>query len=145
MTSILYIVLAMNTPNTNTTVVLCRSRFTRPVFLWAVTGAAAQIIVAWIFKHPGHHPVPHWLALVPVLPLILFVVAFVRAAWKMDELQQRICFESVAIAFVPAVALSYIFGGLASAGMYHASYDDLGTPMMVLWAAAYIYCSWRYR
>jgi hypothetical protein len=144
MTSMPYTVLAMNTPNTNTTV-LCRSRFTRPVFLWALAAAAAQIIVAWTLKHPDRFPAPRWLVFAPVLVMLCFVVAFVRAVWRMDELQQRICFESVAIAFVLTVALSYVFAGLASAGIYHASYDDLGTPMMVLWAAAYIYCSWRYR
>jgi len=133
----------MDTPANQTGI--CRSRFTRPVFLWAVTGAATQIIVAWILKHPGHFPAPHWLGLVPVLPMMFFVVALVRAVRKMDELQRRIYFESVSISFVATLALSLVFAGLDSAGIYRASYNDLGTPMMALWACAYIFSSWRYR
>jgi hypothetical protein len=134
----------MNTPTANTTGI-CRSRFARPVFLWAVTGAATQIIVDWIFKHPGHYPAPRWLGLVPVPPMMFFVVALVRSVQKMDELQRRIFFESVSIAFVATLALTLVFAGLDIAGIYRASYDDLGTPMMAIWACAYIFCSWRYR
>jgi hypothetical protein len=146
MTSLLYTVLVMNTPSVNTTGACSfRSRFARPVFLWAVTGVATQIIVDWIFKHPGHYPVPRWLGLAPILPMMFFVVALVRAVQKMDELQRRIFFESVAIAFVATLALTLVFAGLDIAGIYRASYDDLGTPMMAIWAGAYIFCSWRYR
>jgi hypothetical protein len=136
----------MNIPTANTTGACSfRSRFARPVFLWAVTGAAAQIAVAWLFKHPGHFPAPRWLGLVPALPMMFFVGSLVRAVQRMDELQRRIFFESVSIAFVATLALSLVLAGLDSAGIYRASYDDLGTPMMALWACAYIFSSWRYR
>jgi hypothetical protein len=77
--------------------------------------------------------------------MMFFVVALVRAVQKMDELQRRIFFEAVSIAFVATLTLSLVLAGLDSAGIYHASYDDLGTPMLALWAVAYIFSSWRYR
>jgi len=134
----------MDTPATNNTG-RCGSRFARPVFLWAVTGAATQIIVDWIFKHPERFHVSRWLALVPILPMMCFVVAMVRAVRKMDELQRRICFESVAVSFLLTVVLTLVFAGLDSTGIYRASYDDVATPMMAFWACAYIFSSWRYR
>lgn len=77
--------------------------------------------------------------------MMFFVGSLVRAVQRMDELQRRIFFESVSIAFVATLALSLVLAGLDSAGIYRASYDDLGTPMMALWACAYIFSSWRYR
>jgi len=89
--------------------------------------------------------VSRWLALVPILPMMCFVVAMVRAVRKMDELQRRICFESVAVSFLLTVVLTLVFAGLDSTGIYRASYDDVATPMMAFWACAYIFSSWRYR
>lgn len=76
---------------------------------------------------------------------MFFVVALFRAVQKMDELQKRICLESVFIAFMFTLVLTFVVAGLDQAGIYHAKPDALGTPMMFLWACAYIVSAWRYR
>jgi hypothetical protein len=63
----------------------------------------------------------------------------------MDELQKRICLESVFIAFMLTLVLAFVFGGLERAGIYRPAWDSLGTPMMFFWACAYAFSSWRYR
>lgn len=86
-----------------------------------------------------------WMRLLPVIPAVFFVLALVRAVQKMDELQKRICLESVFIAFMLTLVLAFVVGGLDQAGICHAKSDTLGTPMMFLWACAYIVSVWRYR
>ena len=90
-------------------------------------------------------PVPSWLMLLPVIPAICFVAQLFRSVQKMDELQRRICLEAVFIAFMLTLVLAFVVAGLDQAGIYHAKSDVLGTPMMALWAVAYIVSAWRYR
>jgi hypothetical protein len=119
-------------------------RFTRPVFLWALCAQLTEFAVEWLGRTKPQ--LAHsWIMLLPVLPALFFVLALVRAVQKMDELQKRICLESVFIAFMLTVVLAFVVSGLAQAGIYHAKVDALGTPMMGLWAAAYIFSTWRYR
>jgi hypothetical protein len=121
-----------------------QSRFTRPVFVWALCAQLTEMTVEWLIKRsvvPAHS----WITMLPVVPTLLFVVALVRAVQKMDELQRRICLESVFIAFVFTIALAVVIAGLDRAALYHPKFDDLGTPMMGFWACAYIFSAWRYR
>ena len=120
------------------------ARFTRPVFLWALCGVLAEFAVQLLGKTTTRS-VPPWLTLLPVIPAIFFVVALFRAVQRMDELQKRICLESVFIAFLLTLVLAFVVAGLDRAGIYHANSDALGTPMIGLWACAYIVSVWRYR
>lgn len=85
------------------------------------------------------------LALVPLLPSLLFMFALVRMVMHMDELQKLICLESVFIAFVCSLIITFVFAGLEQAGAYRPPWDEVGTAMMALWAVAYVYSSWKYR
>lgn len=123
----------------------CRSRFTRPVFIWSVGALATEIAVNWVPDHLLHRPAPRSLALLPLIPAMLFMVALVRAIQKMDELQKRICLESVFIAFVLTLILTFVFAGLERMGIPRVPWDDIGSWMMLLWAFAYVVSSWRYR
>jgi hypothetical protein len=116
-----------------------RFRLTRPAFLWALCALVLEVEVE---HHPG---VPKLVALLPLIPALLFVVAVVRTVQKMDELQKRICLESVFIAFMLTLVLTFVLAGLSQAGIYHPEWDSVGTPMMFLWASAYIFSSWKYR
>ena len=119
-----------------------RSRFTRPVFLWAVCALLIDFAIQSLGKT---RLLPSWLALLPVIPAIFFVAALFRAVQRMDELQKRICLESVFITFMFTLVLAFVAAGLDQAGIYHAKADALGTPMMFFWACAYIVSVWRYR
>jgi len=63
----------------------------------------------------------------------------------MDELQERVGLESSYTAFMLTLVLAFVLSGLAGAGIYRQSLDEVGTAMLCLWACAYIYSSWRYR
>jgi hypothetical protein len=131
--------------NTTPTCSSPRSRFTRPVFLWALVALATEFAVEKFYHHASPPQGVRLLVLLPLIPALFFMVALVRAILHMDELQKRICLESVFIAFMLTLVLTFIFAGLDRAGIYHPTWDSLGTPMMFLWAVAYIFSSWRYR
>jgi hypothetical protein len=120
------------------------SRFTRPVFLWALCALLCEFAVESLGKITTWS-VPSWLTLLPVIPAVFFVVVLSRAVQRMDELQRRICLESVFIAFMLTLVLAFVVAGLDRAGIYHAKSHALGTHMMGLWASAYIFSVWRYR
>jgi O-antigen/teichoic acid export membrane protein len=127
------------------TVPTCRSRFTRPIFLWAVAALITELAVEWFPSHVLHQPVPRLLTLLPLIPSMFFWVALVRAIQKMDELQKRIWYESVFIAFMATLALTFVFAGLERAGIRRAPWDDTGSSMMLFWGCAYVFCAERYR
>jgi hypothetical protein len=77
--------------------------------------------------------------------MAFFIASLARTVQKMDEMQKRICLESAFIAFLLTLTLTFVFAGLDRAGVYRATWDDVGTSMLFFWACAYIFSSWRYR
>lgn len=118
------------------------SRFTRPTFLWAVAAALTEIAATWLVKHGR---VPQWVGLVPLVPYMFFFAAMVRIVLKVDEMQKRIYLESASLAFLLTLIITAVFGGLEQAGIYRAPWEEVGSLMLLLWAGAYAFSSWRYR
>jgi hypothetical protein len=118
------------------------SRFTRPVFLWAVAAAITELLVTWLVVHKQ---VPRLLGLLPVLPYMIFFAAMVRSVLKMDEMQKRICLESTSIAFLLTLIITAFFSGIEQAAIGHPPCEEVGSFMMLLWAGAYAVSAWRYR
>jgi len=123
-----------------------RSRLTRPVFVWWTAAFATQLTVDWVFKYTElPSPARLFFGFLPALMWILVVVAFVQAVRKSDELRQRIHMQAVSIASVPAAVLILVFSGSERAGIYRASWSDVGGSMMLLLIVSYIFSAWRYR
>jgi hypothetical protein len=118
------------------------SRFTRPVFLWAVAAALTQVLMTWLVVHKR---VPQLLGLLPLLPYMCFFAAMVRSVLKMDEMQKRICLESASIAFLLTLIITAVFGGLEQAGIAQPPWAEIGGFMMLIWAGVYAVSAWRYR
>jgi hypothetical protein len=118
------------------------SRFTRPVFLWAVAAALTELLVTWLVVHGQ---VPRWLGLLPLLPYMCFFATMVRSVLKMDEMQKRICLESASIAFLLTLIITAVFGGIEQAGIGRPPWDEIGGFMLLLWAGVYAVSAWRYR
>jgi hypothetical protein len=123
----------------------CPYRFTRPVFLWALAALIADLAVEWLPKHVLHREAPRLLTLLPLILVAFFWVSLVRMILKMDELQKRIWYESVFIAFMATLAVTFGYAGLQRAGIIHAPWDDMGSFMMFIWGLSYIYCAERYK
>ena len=122
-------------------------RVRRPAAAWALIALVSELVVGQLLRREPSLPagVQMTLALAPLLPSLLFVLALVRMIQHMDELQKLICLESVFIAFIGALALTFVFGALQQAGAYRPPWDSVGEAMLGLWAVAYVYSSWKYR
>ena len=118
------------------------SRFTRPVFLWAVAAALTELVVTWLVVH---RQVPRVLGLVPVLPYMIFFAAMVRSVLKMDEMQKRICLESASIAFLLTLIITAFFGGIEQAGIGRPPWEEVGASCCCCGPAPTRFSAWRYR
>ncbi len=122
------------------------SIFARPFVVWGFAALATSLTVQWIFKHEElHSPARQMLGFLPALLAVLFVVAFVKDVHKLDEMKRRIHLQAAAISFLLTVILTFVFDGLRSAGIYSATVSDLDTATVLIWAAALIFLSLRYR
>ena len=124
----------------------CRPRFSRPLFLWALAGQITQLAVQFFVGATPLDQRLRFLMLLPLVPGAFFIGALVRTIQKMDELERRIILESIAVAFILTLALTFSLAGLQSAGLNYPSLrDEVGTLMLLFWACAYVFSVWRYR
>ena len=124
-----------------------RGRFRRPVFRWALAALISEIIAQRVIERESSWPraAMRAIAVAPVIPAAMFMVALVQMVNHMDEMQRRICFESVFIAFVSTLVLTFVLALLEQAGVYRPDWSTIGTFMMAAWAVSYIGVSWKYR
>ncbi len=118
------------------------SRFRQPVFLWSIVAALTEVVVAWLLKHTQ---IPQWMGLLPVLPYLVFLWAFVRTALKVDEMQRRIYLESASIAFVLTLFITFVFAAAEKSKIAHPPWNVIGGIALLLWTGAYAFSCWRYR
>lgn len=85
------------------------------------------------------------LAVLPAVPILFVIRAFVHFLRGTDELQRRIQLESLAIAFGGGAFLAVASGLLESAGIVHLNPFWLYGAMMMLWLLALTVTSRRYR
>lgn len=124
----------------------CRSRFSRPLFLWALAALITELALHFLFGTRPPNQRLQFLTLLPLVPIAFFLVALVRTIQRMDELQKRITLESFAIAFILTLILILAVEGLQSAGInYPALRDEVGSFMLFFWACAYVFSVRRYR
>ncbi len=94
------------------------------------------------------HPASSWRTLValgPVIPAGLGLLAFVRFLGRMDELQRRIQFDAIAFAFGTTGMLTFAYGFLENAGFPRLSWVWVLPLMIGLWSIAGAVANRRYR
>ena len=117
-----------------------------PALIVAAVGLPIVLGIEWVLANVAlSNDLRVVLGLVPIVPGVALVLAFVHAVRGLDEMQKQIYLQAAAITFCVTVLLTFVFGGLQRAGIYQASWDDIGNNMLMIWAVAYIYSLWRYR
>jgi hypothetical protein len=84
-------------------------------------------------------------ALAPVVPAVLMVLAFVREFGRMDELQQRIHSEGLAFGFGGALVTTFGYGFLEFVGFPHLNWIFVWPVMMAFWGIGIARARRRYR
>ncbi len=125
-----------------------RSFCSDPRFLILSVGAAAIIIVTALVSI--RFPRGSWqrisLAVVQAATTTAIILIPLRSMRRLDEMQQRIQLEALALAFYGTAVLGAGYGFLESAGLPHIDWGMLIWPVMVgLWALGLLIASRRYR
>ena len=109
--------------------------------------AYAVVLVVSLMILNNASPEAVWrpvVALLPMLPAVLVIVAVVRNLRRIDELQQRIQLEALAIAFMGTAFLTFGYGFLENVGFPHLSWFAVWPIMAVLWLVGLFIARRRY-
>lgn len=83
--------------------------------------------------------------LLPVLPALFGLRAFLHLLERMDELQQRIQLSGIAFAAGATGLLSFAYGFLEIAGLPHLPAIWYFPALIIFWGAGVAIATWRYR
>lgn len=83
--------------------------------------------------------------LLPMLGAAAGAWAIMRALWRMDEMQRRIQFDALAMAFLGTALITLGWGFAEGAGVPHLRAFAVWPIMGTLWAAAMAVSHRRYR
>jgi hypothetical protein len=84
------------------------------------------------------------LALLPAIPIIFMLMAFLRYLNEIDELQQRIQLHAIGFATGAISLLSFAYGLLENVGFPQLSYFWIFPATVILWGGALSYYTRRY-
>lgn len=82
--------------------------------------------------------------LIPMLGAIAAAWAVLRGLWRMDEMQRRIQFDAIAMAFLGTALITFGWGFAEGAGVPHLRAFYVWPMMGALWVVGLIIARWRY-
>lgn len=85
------------------------------------------------------------IALVPMIGALAGTWAIMRGLWRMDELQRRIQFDAIAMAFLGTALITFGWGFAESGGAPKLEAFAVWPIMGTLWMIASIVAQFRYR
>ena len=112
-----------------------------------VVVAAIIFAAAWLGRgFPRGGTVRIALALVQAGAIAFLIVAMMRSLRRLDELQQKIHFEALAVSFAGTGALVTGYGFLVNAGLPDLDWGALVWPLMtILWVIGVMIARRRYQ
>jgi hypothetical protein len=119
-----------------------------PRFLAACLAAAALVIVvAWISRgYPRGSSMRIVLAGIQGIATGAIIVSSMLRLRQLDEMQQKVQLEALAIAFTATGTLATAYGFLVNAGLPDIDWGGLVWPVMVgFWVLGLVYANRRYR
>ena len=113
----------------------------------AVLTATALVLSSFVLKRVDPQGATRVAASLVVVPPTVFLVwTFVRWIRGLDELEHRIVFEAVAIAFSLSFLLAVAMEGLQNGGIItHFDWEHAWVGMALLYVAAYAWARRRYQ
>lgn len=119
-----------------------------PRFIAFALACAAVVVVAALLarSHPRGSSMRIVLAVVQGLVTGLVIVTSMLRLRRLDEMQQRVQLEALALAFAGTGVLATMYGFLVNAGLPDIEWGAVVWPVMVaLWAIGLAYANRRYR
>jgi hypothetical protein len=111
----------------------------------AVYVAALAVSNSILFHDPPHGLWRQGVALLPMLPACAICWAILRQLQRVDELQRRLQFEALALAFAATALLTFSYGFLEGIGYPKLSMFVVWPTMCAFWIIGVAIGFWRYR
>jgi hypothetical protein len=99
----------------------------------------------WLMRNLGDSPWRFPTALLPLIPIAMGLMAFLRFFGAMDELQKRIQLDALAFSFITTGLLTFSYGLLQNVGLPKLSFIAVFPLMIGLWGMGSVFANWRYR
>ncbi len=106
---------------------------------------ATLVLSVWLLNNLDESPWRIVAAILPVFPIILGTLAFVRFFGEMDELQKRIQLYAMAFSFGVVGMLTLTYGLLQNVGLPQVSFIAVLPAMIALWGLGYVIASAKYQ
>ena len=117
-------------------------------FVGALIAYGIVLLVSVLILRSYPDPEAIWripVALLPVVPAIFLIMAFVRYLRAMDELQRRIQLEALAIGFGGTAVLTFGYGFLQGVGLPLLNWTFVFPLMIGLWGIGVAIAGRRYQ
>ena len=102
--------------------------------------------ITWLNSDPSlASPWRDSIALSPMLPGALMVWVILRQLRRLDELQQRVQFEALALAFAGTAFITFSYGFLEGLGYQRLSMFVIWPLMASLWMLGLVLAARRYK
>lgn len=117
-------------------------RFTSAMAIYSILLIATTLITQ---RLPDGNPLKFGLIVLPVIPVVFALLAFVRFFESMDELQKSIHLYALAFAFAASGLISFTYGLLENAGLPQLSWVWIFPMMIAFWGIGSWLASRKYR
>jgi hypothetical protein len=106
--------------------------------------AAVVFFTVRLLEMLGNSPWRLLVTLLPMIPIGLGLLAFLRFFGEMDELQKRIQLDALAFSFILTGLLTFSYGLLQNVGLPQISFIAVFPLMIAMWGLGHVIASWRY-
>ncbi len=103
------------------------------------------LVSVWGVKNLADLPMRIVAALLPMIPISLALLVFLRFFATLDELQKRIQLYAMAFSFGATGMLTFTYGLLQNAGLPQVSFIAVFPTMIALWGLGSVFASWKYQ
>lgn len=110
-----------------------------------VAYAVIVVFSVWLLKGHEHTALGYGIAVLPIVPSVFALWAFLRYFRGMDELQRRIQLEAVAFSFVTTSFITLTWAFLQNAGLPRFDVIWVAPMLIFLWGVGACIAKRRYQ
>ena len=120
-------------------------RYARDLTVTMIAYVIVIIVSRLVLNNIEDSPWRFAIALLPVIPVIFLILAFLRYLAGIDELQQKIQLQAIGFAAGTTGLLTFAYGFLELAGFPQFSTFFIFPMMIMLWGLGLFYFTRRYQ
>jgi len=120
-------------------------RYAREFTITMIAYVAIIIVSRLTLNNIGDSPWRFPIALLPIIPVVFLIAAFMRYLAGIDELQQKIQLQAIGFAAGTTGLLTFAYGFLELVGFSQFSTFFIFPMMIMLWGLGLFYFTRRYQ